>query len=187
MAQVIQWFNKLSKAPFEVLLAPHIEPLYRIAYRLTGSQPEAEDMVQGLLTKLYSKPQQVEGVQQLRPWLAKAMYHYYVSDYRRKQRDPLAQRDDHSDMEQFHTEDNPEQQLLQSDVQKTLTRHVAGLPNDQRMLIILHDIEGYDLKEIEHILGIPLGTVKSRLHRAREKLRHAIAMEPNWVLRRVGL
>ena len=83
----MSWLSRASgRRPFETLLYPHLQRLYRRAYRFTGSRDDAEDLVQDLLIKLLPQEKRLAEVQALAPWLARALYHLYVDDIRRRSR-----------------------------------------------------------------------------------------------------
>jgi RNA polymerase sigma-70 factor (ECF subfamily) len=154
---------------------PHLQALYRLAYRFTGRQHEAEDLLQELLTRLYGRPERLNGIESLRPWLARALYNLYIDERRRLARSPLghlnstAQEDAFAGLPDKHTDLNLSAEMAQ--VREHLGELVQQLPQEQREVVILHDVEGYELQEAAEILGVALGTVKSRLHRGHERLR----------------
>src|SRR6266481_1462055 len=86
---------------FEVLLRPQVEYLYRLAWRFTGSVADAEDLVQDVLIKLYPRTQELLGIQRLRPWLARVLYHQYVDSVRQRARSPIVE------LVTDESEDNP--------------------------------------------------------------------------------
>lgn len=153
---------------------PHANNLYRLAYHYCGQQSDAEDLVQELLLKLIHRVDEMEKVERLRPWLAKALYHLFIDRLRQQQRSPI---------ESFA----PEQlETLQDETSKTqeseelllindIGQAVAQLNHEQRMLVLMHDVENYTLAELASILDAPIGTLKSRLHRARAKLREILS------------
>ena len=76
---------------FEDLVRPHVEYLYRLAWRFTASVPDAEDLVQDVLLKLCPRTEEMLGIQRLRPWLARVLYHQYVDSVRQRARSPVLQ------------------------------------------------------------------------------------------------
>lgn len=182
-------FPSLRKARFEQLLEPHFEQLYRLAFRFTSRRDEAEDLVQELLVRLYPKRDRLEDIEDLRPWLARALYNLYVDSHRARQRSPTDLRDDeageHLDRLRDPSADPLEREARRQDLQ-LLDEALHRLSEPHRDLLILHDMEGYSLPELKEILDLPLGTLKSRLHRAREALRQLLSREPFDVIRRVN-
>jgi RNA polymerase sigma-70 factor (ECF subfamily) len=187
-------FGKKSHArQFEHLVRPHLDHLYRVAYRFSGNACDAEDLVQDLLVKLYPKVTELAAVEQLRPWLARALYHHAIDVSRRANRSALDNR-----MHLVNDEDesdpldslpgygyDPELATEQTLTQERLQSAFAKLSVEHRAVVAMHDIEGYSLDELTHLLDTPLGTLKSRLHRARTHLRALLTMEPNVAALRV--
>jgi RNA polymerase sigma factor (sigma-70 family) len=180
MAVIIP-FKQRGRDPFEELMRDHMERLYRLAYRFCGNRNDAEDLVQELLVKLYPKTEQLLGIEQLRPWLARSLYNLYVDWVRRRVRSPIQGGEEEmaaamADGSQVvpGADGHVEQEQLHYRIQEAMTQ----LNPDQRTLVNFHDMEGYTLPELEIILETPIGTLKSRLHRARAKLRELLEMEP---------
>jgi RNA polymerase sigma-70 factor (ECF subfamily) len=180
--------NRFSRAPapsagcrFEALVRPHLDRLYRLAYRFTGSRADAEDLVQSLLIKLMPQEERLAAVELLAPWLARSLYHLYVDEMRRHGRTTaaLGTRTDAEVLATITDEvsEQPEQAVERQLTQRKLMAALAALPAEQRALIGWHDIEGYTLEELAASLDVPLGTLKSRLHRGRASLRRKL-MEP---------
>ena len=164
---------------FESLVSPHTEHLYRVSYRFCGNRDDAEDLVQDLYIKLYSRNTELSHIEQLRPWLAKSLYRLYIDQYRRNSRSPISLvGDDYTTLESVAPAgEGPEARFRQSEQQAAVQLALAKLSEEHRSLLILADIEGYNLPELQQVFDIPEGTVKSRLHRARAKLREILAME----------
>lgn len=184
MAKITSLFRHDTSDEFERLLAPHIERLFRLAYRYCGEVQHAEDLVQDLLLKLYPKRKELRQIESLSPWLARSLYNHFIDTTRRGQRSPLYGA---VSEEVLHTltsnECQPDQEIERSDLQQQLEQAMTRLSPEQRALISLHDIEGYTLQELQGMLDTPIGTLKSRLHRGRLQLRSALQVEP---LPRVG-
>lgn len=163
---------------FADLLRPHLAALYRLAYRFTGRQHEAEDLLQELLTRLYARSEKLDAIDSLRPWLARALYHLFVDERRRWARNPLKHASDADDGEGTlklrESSQNPEFRVEMSLLMQNLEELLVQLPEEQRAVVLLKDVEGYELQETASILGIALGTAKSRLHRAHLHLQKAL-------------
>lgn len=173
--------DKRDHHKFEALLRPHVGQLYRLAYRYTGHQDDAEDLVQDLLLKLYPRLHEIERIDHLASWLAKSLYRLFVDRYRRQQRSPLDQFEDMEPIYATHASETagPDEQANRQVTRGVLEQALAQLKVEQRVLILLHDAEDYSLKEISDITDLPIGTIKSRLSRGRHKLREIIQkMEP---------
>ncbi|MCW9024479.1 MAG: RNA polymerase sigma factor [Gammaproteobacteria bacterium] len=182
MSLINLWSRKQDKQQlFESLLAPYIEHLYKLAYRFRGNQADAEDLVQDLLIKLYPRTQEMSGVENLKPWLDKILYHLFIDQKRKESRSPINLKSEDLDE---NTETNHPLTFINTQSQENdryleqVFQALNELNSDQHSLIILHDLEGYTLSELEQMLETPIGTLKSRLNRARGKLRELL-MEPN--------
>ena len=174
---------------FEALLQPHLQQLYRLAYRFTGQRADAEDLVQDVVLKLYPRLQEMQKIEHLGPWLARVLYRHFVDRVRSKQRSPLHLVDKDESVLAEHRDEKPgpaenvEAALLQNRLLEALNQ----LNEDQHALMILHDVEGYTLNEIQSMFDVSIGTLKSRLHRARSRLRELLEnMEPFGVIKRVN-
>ncbi len=174
-------FRKDSHCKFERLVCPHISRLYKLAYRLTGQRDDAEDLIQDLLLKLYPRLQELQKIEKLSPWLTRVLYRLFIDQKRREQRSPI----DYTDNEEFFYETHASEDAGPAQVMNAeLTREIIEkalhkLNENQRILILLHDVEGYSMLEISETIDIPVGTIKSRLSRSRQKLQEIIyKMEP---------
>jgi RNA polymerase sigma factor (sigma-70 family) len=176
---------------FEDLVRPELEYLYRLAWRFTASVADAEDLVQDVLLKLYPRTQEMLGIQRLRPWLARVLYHQYVDSVRQRARLPVLQLVGGGDGEDDpldkvpSTRDGPEEHTERGGMRDLILNALRQLNPEQRAVVTMHDVEGYSLEELATMLETPLGTLKSRLHRARQRLRALIPMEPFSVVERV--
>ncbi|MCF6282245.1 MAG: RNA polymerase sigma factor [Candidatus Polarisedimenticolaceae bacterium] len=159
---------------FEEMLAPHVEHLYHLAYRFSRSQHDAEDLVQELLVKLYSRHNELSKVKSLKPWLTRSLYNLYIDLYRRKERSPIDHGYDETISASACTDAGPQQEVQRSEMQHAIAKQMDTLNENQRILLIMHDIESYTLAEIAVILDTPIGTLKSRLHRSRAKLKKSL-------------
>lgn len=164
------------------LLRPHLDLLYRMAYRWTGSRDEAEDLVQDILERLAPRIDEMRRVDKLRPWLIRVLYRRYVDLYRRRRRSPVefesspAHHDDGETMEsRIQRAVDPDNAIDRLELQQMLSRALGELDDDQSDVILLHDVEGYSAIEVAEILDINVGTVKSRLHRGRTRLKKFLA------------
>ena len=162
---------------FELLLRPHLKQMYRLGYRLTGNREDAEDLVQDVLLKLFPKLEEMKVIERLSPWLSRVLYRQFVDKYRQQQRQALDLVDDDIEEEQLAervTNTGPEVMASSELTLGILSQAIDRLNEDQRQLILLHDVEGYCLPELQDLLDVPLGTLKSRLSRARGQLRESI-------------
>lgn len=162
---------------FEREALPHADVLYNFALRMTNNPADAEDLVQETFLKAFRFWSSYEPGTNIRAWLFRIMKNSYINRYRRESRQPEFV--DYDDVKEFHIPE-AERQAGRSDLQQAAFRNlldddVAGaireLPDDFRTVLILCDIEGLTYEEIAEFVDVPLGTVRSRLHRARKALR----------------
>lgn len=174
--------TRLAQQAFTALISPHLDRMYRLAYRLTGSRHDAQDLVQDVLFKLYSEADRLAEVEAASPWLGRVVYNQFVDNKRRYARAKLrivndnnfSANPDQAAAVQSSTEDLAEQEFNISRLQSAL----AQLSDDHQLIINLHDVEGYTASEIAEITGIPIGTVKSRRQRARVRLQELLKQGP---------
>ena len=170
-----------NKLVFEHLVRPHFDRLFRLAWRLAGSKADAEDLFQELLIKAFSKLDELVNIDQPGPWLCRVMYNLYVDDRRRFARQRI-----HT-VEEGHLPgdglaglpgpDDPVYNNQRIEQLQRLDKALAQLSDEHRLVVLLHDAEGYKLSEIQDLTGVPVGTVKSRLHRARARLRDILTAD----------
>ncbi len=166
-------------ATFERLLRPHLGRLYRFAYRLTGSKAEAEDLFQDVLVKLFGRLDDLVKIEEPGSWTSRVLYNHFVDNRRRFARQRLVTVDEGQlppgGVDSLPGGDSPEHNAERLDNIIRLDMALAELSEDHRLVVLLHDTEGYKLKEIQEITGDPVGTLKSRLHRARARLRELLS------------
>ncbi len=166
-------------ASFERLLRPHLDRLYRLAYRLTGSKAEAEDLFQDVLVKLFGRLDDLLGIEEPGSWASRIMFNHFVDKRRRLARQRLVSVAEgqlpQQSIDSLPGTGSPERDAERLDDIIRLDRALAELSDNHRLVVLLHDTEGYKLKEIQEITGDPIGTLKSRLHRARARLRELLS------------
>ena len=170
--------SEQQSVAFERLVRPHFDRLYRLAWRLTGARAEAEDLFQELLIKAYGKLDDLVQIDEPGSWLCRVMYNLFIDEQRRFARRRLHTVEEGQlageGLENMPGSENPalDNERLQRINQ--LDRALQQLSDEHRLVVLLHDTEGYKLTEIEELTGVPVGTVKSRLHRARARLREIL-------------
>jgi RNA polymerase sigma-70 factor (ECF subfamily) len=163
---------------------PHLDALYRVALRLTGDQSQAEDLVQDTMLKAYRAWRQYRPGTNAKGWLLTILRNTFINDYRRRKHEPIAM-----DLEQAEPhaiyrsmqESDPEGNFFSQIVDDKVLEAIDALPTEFREVLVLSDIEGMSYAEIAETLKVPVGTVKSRLFRARRQLQaqlyaHAVEM-----------
>ncbi|SDK56226.1 RNA polymerase sigma factor [Microbulbifer yueqingensis] len=161
---------------FVSLVCPHLRSMYRMAYRWSRNRHEAEDLVQDVLVRLLPRVAELEKVERLGPWLVKVLFRRYVDLYRRRRASPVD-----LDCELQLNEargprlaDAGSEDYRRVEMQRALERALAQLPDEWRDIVLLHDVEGYTAIEVAEILSIPVGTAKSRLSRAHQRLKKSL-------------
>ena len=158
---------------FEQLVLSHMSMLYKAAWRLTGQAEEAEDLVQQVMVKLYPKTEEMERIDQLGPWLRKVLYREFVDGMRKKSRRPehyLLDTPDESGIYQAEV-DTPEDLVERAADWQRVRKALDAMKAQDRTLIILHLVEGYTLAEMRDIFHAREETIKTRLRRARARLK----------------
>jgi RNA polymerase sigma-70 factor (ECF subfamily) len=163
-------------AKFEKEAVPHMDAVHNFALRLTGDEDDADDLVQETYMKAFRFFDKFESGTNCKAWLFRILKNSFINDYRKQTKEP--NKVDYDDVQNFyeniksdevdsrHYELDAFSNLLDDDVSKA----IAELPEDFRTVIILNDIEGFTYEEIADFVDIPVGTVRSRLHRARKML-----------------
>jgi RNA polymerase sigma-70 factor (ECF subfamily) len=170
-----------QRLSFEALLQPHLDRLYRLASRLARSRPEAEDLFQDVLVKAFSQLDDLAGVRDPASWLCRVMYNHFIDNRRRFARARLVSVDERQlpgqSVESVPGDLDPLRDVERLDNIMQLDRALTMLSDEHRLVVMLHDVESYKLEEIHQITGDPVGTIKSRLHRARARLREILAAD----------
>ncbi|HEX8545889.1 MAG TPA: sigma-70 family RNA polymerase sigma factor [Cytophagaceae bacterium] len=178
MANVDENINKVEKdAQFEKEFMPLINSLYNFAYRLTLDEDDANDLVQETFLKAYRFFNSYEQGTNAKAWLFRILKNSFINDFRKKSKEPS--KVDYQEVESFYNSDDIDENIttdlrvesLQDMIGDEVANALNSLAVDFRTIIILCDLEGFTYEEMAKILDIPIGTVRSRLHRARNLLK----------------
>lgn len=166
----------MSQRDFEEMVLPHREALYGHALALTHNADEAEDLVQETTLRALRGFESFRADGPVRAWLLTILRNLFINGYRTRVRMPRAVSLDALDNPDpiVPVEPGPERQVFSRLEHEALTRAVANLPTDYREVLVLSDIRGLSYQEISEHLGVPIGTVRSRLSRARGRVRRAL-------------
>lgn len=162
-----------KRASFEREALVHLDVLYRVALRLTGNPSDADDLVQETMLKAYRAWEQYQQGTNAKAWLLTILRHAFINEYRRRARHP--ETTDIAAIEPFAVfpeiqDDDPQGAFFDRIVDDEVLRAIDELPEAFRETLVLSDVEGMSYQEIAGILEVPVGTVKSRLFRARHLL-----------------
>jgi len=180
--QATQTYSDLEKhRVFGKEFMPHIDSMYNFAFRLTNDEDDANDLVQDTYLKAFRFINSFSQGTNAKAWLFRILKNSFINDFRKKSKEPT--KVDYQDVETTYNseedaETNQTVDLRVESVQDLIGDEIANalnaLPVDFRTVIILCDVEGFTYEEMAKILDIPIGTVRSRLHRARMLLKEKL-------------
>ncbi len=165
---------------FDKEFLPHISSMYNFAYRLTFDEDDAKDLVQETYLKAYRFLNSFQQGTNAKAWLFRILKNSFINDFRKKSKQPS--KVDYQEVEAFYNSESVDVSMT-TDLRVETVQHMIGdevssalnaLAVDFRTVIILCDLEGFTYEEMAKILDIPIGTVRSRLHRARNLLREKL-------------
>lgn len=169
--------EKKKQKDFDEEIIPHMDALYNFALRLTTDPNDAEDLVQDTIVKAYRFFSSYEKGTNAKAWMFRILKNSFINNYRKTSKKPSqvdydevssyyesirAERTETSDLESLMF-----REMMDDDLSNALTR----LPEDFRTVVLLCDVEGYTYEEIANMLDVPIGTIRSRLHRGRNLLK----------------
>ena len=165
---------------FEEEFYPHADALYNFAYGLTYNEEDANDLVQETYMKAFRFiDKYIEGTN-AKAWLFKILKNAFINQYRKKSKRPA--KVDYQEVINYHDQEDSaysgyvdlREEIYQNMMGDEVTNAVNSLPIDFRTVILLCDIEGFTYEEISKIIDVPIGTVRSRLHRSRNMLKEKL-------------
>lgn len=162
---------------FETEMLPHMAALYNFALRMTGDRDDAKDLVQETYMKAYRFFDKYSQGTNAKAWLFRIMKNSYINRYRKESKEP--DKIDYDDVKDFYASvkdstvdtNDLQEKIFGNLFEDEVAEALQELPEDFRTVVILCDIEGYTYEEIADFIEIPIGTVRSRLHRGRKMLR----------------
>lgn len=167
-----------AKDDFEAQALTHLDALYRTALRMTGNSASAEDLVQETFLRAFRNFHRFEPGSNFRAWIFTILTNTYINEYRRRSRAPLPT--DFAEVEPAQEESSPFLTAEQVDALKErlgdeAKRAIEKVSPELRLVFLLSTFEGMSYKEIAEVVGVPIGTVMSRLFRARKVLREELS------------
>ncbi len=166
---------------FDAEFMPHVDSMYNFAHRLTFDEDDAKDLVQDTYLKAFRFINSFERGTNAKAWLFRILKNSFINEFRKKSKQPS--KVDYNEVEQFYNSDDAGEKIT-TDLRVETVQHMIGdeisgalnsIAVDFRTVIILSDLEGFTYEEMSKILDIPIGTVRSRLHRARNMLKEKLA------------
>jgi RNA polymerase sigma-70 factor (ECF subfamily) len=173
--------EKQKNEVFHSEFMPHINSMYNFAYRLTFDEDDANDLVQDTYLKAFRFIDSFQQGTNAKAWLFRILKNSFINDYRKKSKEP--NKVDYQEVETYYNSDEVDRQItpdlrvesLQDMIGDEISNALNSLDVDFRTVIILCDLEGFKYDEMAKILDIPIGTVRSRLHRARNLLKEKLS------------
>jgi RNA polymerase sigma-70 factor (ECF subfamily) len=167
---------------FNAEMMPHIDSMYNFAFKLTLSEYDAKDLVQETYLKAFRFIDSFEQGTNAKAWLFKIMKNNFINDFRKKSKQPA--QIDYQEVESIYNSEDVDENItidlrtesVQDLIGDEISNAINSLATDFRMVIILCDLEGFTYEEMAKILDIPVGTVRSRLHRARFILKQKLKL-----------
>jgi RNA polymerase sigma factor (sigma-70 family) len=181
MEQELQPLTAAQTELFEKELLPQADALYNFAYHLTYNEDDANDLVQDAYFKAMRFMDKYAVGTNPKAWLFTILKNAFINEYRKKSKQP--NKVDYEEIVNFHQEEEGTNfssymdlrvEMFENMMGDEVTKAINDLPEDFRTVILLCDLEGFSYEEIADITEIPIGTVRSRLHRARNMLKEKL-------------
>ena len=169
MPPLTKWIGKSNKEKqFNQLLELHYPKLYRLSYAWSQQKQIAQDLVQETLLKAIEKQHQLQNLQDLEPWLCKIMHNLFLDRLRYQKKWQFAETDE---IDLHLSAQSCEEVCINAQTEVSIHQAMGRLSVEQREVVTLVDLQGFSYQETANILDIPVGTIMSRLSRARSKLK----------------
>jgi RNA polymerase sigma factor (sigma-70 family) len=173
--------DKVKSEIFNNEFLPHINSMYNFGYRLTLDRDDAKDLVQDTYLKAYRFIESFQKGTNAKAWLFRILKNSFINDYRKKSKEPA--KVDYQEVETYYNSEEVDRQItpdlrvesLKDMIGDEISNALNSLDVDFKTVIILCDLEGFKYEEMAKILDIPIGTVRSRLHRARNLLKEKLS------------
>ena len=173
--------DREKQETFDSEFLPHIHSMYNFGYRLTLDRDDAKDLVQDTYFKAYRFIESFQRGTNAKAWLFRILKNSFINDYRKKVKEP--NKVDYQEVESYYNSEDVDRQItpdlrvdaLKDMIGDEISNALNSLDVDFRTVIILCDLEGFKYEEMAKILDIPIGTVRSRLHRARQLLKEKLS------------
>ena len=167
---------------FARLLAAHQDKLYRVAYRMAGHHEDAQDLLQDALLEAYRSFKRFQRGSYFDKWLYRIMTNTFIDRQRHRKRvgrvesldAPQLGEGESAGREIPDWEDEPSRRVLRDTFDEPIQKALDALKPEFRMVLILADVEEFSYEEISEMMDTPIGTVRSRLHRARDMMRQTL-------------
>ncbi len=173
-----------DRSQFEGLIQPLLDSMYRTALRMTKNPADAEDLVQETCLKAYRYFDRFEDGSNVKAWLFKILTNLFINSYRKKVKEPTPVEFDEAEDYFLYSQmlktgavsehHGPEKDLFDRMLGSDVSEAIDALPDDFRIVVVMAFVEGLSYEEISDALDVPMGTVKSRLHRGRKMLQKSL-------------
>jgi RNA polymerase sigma-70 factor (ECF subfamily) len=164
----------VADAEFQRQALEHLDALFNLAIYLSRNRTEAADLVQETYLRAFRFSDRFEPGTHLRAWLFQILRNTFLTFYRQREREPLAMGNGSPDGDAPMFHDAPEPSGDVMEVHTDLERALQRLPEGFRTVLLLAEVEGLPLDEVARVMDCPVGTVKSRIFRAKERLRELL-------------
>ena len=177
MEEERQWTEEVlsgNKQAYAKIINKYKNPLYATILRMTGNQQDAVDLVQESFIKIYRQLGKFDGKGSFSSWMYRVAINHCMDEFRKKRfnMEQVEIRED--DVKDFH---HPEVIFLKKEKNRQLEKLIGGLPEDERMILLLRYVNEQSYSEISEFMSLSLATVRNKLHRAKKKLRETIKEE----------